>query len=259
MRYQLIGNIAIFNKISKEEAKKILERFPYIKTICIKKGPVKGKLRKPEIAVVISRVRKKKTETIHREHNILYKLDVKKVMFSKGNINERHRIARIARKEETVLDMFAGIGYFTLPLAKKVKAVYAVELNKEAYNYLIENIKLNKLKNVKAFLGDCKEVVPKLKTRFDRIVMGLLPSSLPYFKTALKVSKNKTALHVSLLVRKKSIKEEIKRVMANLKKEAMKENFDVKLLRAVKVKSYSPAFFHFVLDVEVKKLKPKTS
>ena len=48
-------------------------------------------------------------------------------------------------------------------------------------------------------------------------------------------------------------------LMAKLKKEAMKENFDVKLLRAVKVKSYSPAFFHFVLDIEIKKLKPKTS
>jgi len=242
MKYQQIGNIAIFNKITKKEARKFLKKFPRIKTICIKTGKIKGKLRKPQIKVVESRVKKKKTLTIHKELGILYKIDVKKIMFAKGNISERHRIAKIAKKNETVLDMFAGIGYFSLPLAKKVKKVYATELNPQAYKFLLENIKLNKV-NIKAIKGDCAKIVPRLKIKADRIIMGYLPNAFPYLKTAFRAAKKGTIIHYSCLVYKKNAKREIKKLVSEIKK--------VRLMKAVKVKSYSPALDHYVLDIKL--------
>lgn len=244
MRYQQIGDILIFNKISKKEAKRFLKKFPRIKTICIRTGKIKSQLRKPQIKVIISKAKNKKTETIHKESGILYKIDVKKVMFAKGNINERHRIAKIARKDEIVLDMFAGIGYFSLPLAKKVSKVYSIELNPKSYKFLIENIKLNKINNIKAIKADCSKVIPKLNIKVDRIIMGFLPSPFKFFNTAFKAAKKDTIIHYSCLIERKNKNKKIKDLVERITK--------VKLLRSVKVKSYSPRLDHYVLDLEVK-------
>lgn len=246
MKYQQIGNIAIFNNIDKRKAQEFLKKFHNIKTVCIKKGSIKGKFRKPQIKVVASRAKKNKTITIHKENGILYKIDVSKLMFAKGNINERHRLAKLAKKNETVIDMFAGIGYFTLPLAKKVEKVYAIELNPVSYHYLLENIKLNKLRNVIAFHGNCSSVVPKLKVKADRIVMGFLPSPFKYLRAAFTACKKGTVIHYSCLIKRGNEKRDIAELVNkinNIKK--------VKLLNAAKVKSYSPSKEHYVLDLKL--------
>lgn len=246
MNYQQIGNIAIFNKIDKKEALKFLKKFPRIKTICIKTGPIKGQFRKPQLKVLVSRIKKEKTVTIHKENGILYKLDVSKIMFAKGNINERHRLAKIANKNEIVVDMFAGIGYFSLPLAKKVKKVYAIEINPVSYHYLLENIKLNKLKNIVAIKGNCAKVVPKLRIKADRIIMGFLLSPFSYLEAAFSVAKKGTTLHYHCLIKRGKAEEEINKLVNKINKIRK-----VKLLKATKVKSYSPALEHFVLDLFV--------
>ncbi len=246
MNHQEIGNIAIFHKISKKEAEKFLKKFKHIKTVCVRRGSIKGKFRKPQLKVLVSRAKKAKTETIHQEQGVFYKIDVSKLMFSKGNINERHRIAKIAKKNETVIDMFAGIGYFSIPLAKKVKKVYAIELNPISYHYLNENIKLNKLRNVIAFHGNCAKVVPRLKTKADRIVMGFLPSPFKYLRAAFFACKKGTIIHYSCLIARNKEKQEILALVNkinNIKK--------AKLIRAVKVKSYSHSKEHYVLDLKL--------
>ncbi len=244
IRHQQIGNILIFNKILKKEAMKFFKKFPRIKTICIRTGKIKGKFRKPQIKVIASRVKRDKTLTIHKESGILYKLDIKKIMFAKGNINERHRIAKIARKDEIVLDMFAGIGYFSLPIAKKVKKIYSIELNPESYKFLIENIKLNKINNIKAIKGDCSKVILKLNIKADRIIMGFLPSPFKFFNIAFKAAKKDTIIHYSCLIERANPKKEIKELVERIKR--IKK---VKLIRAVYVKSYSPRLDHYVLDL----------
>ncbi len=255
MKYQQIGNILIFNKINKKEAKKFLKKFPYIKTICVRTGKIKSQFRQPQLKVLISRVKSKKTETIHHESGIFYKFDVKKIMFAKGNINERHRIAKIAKKSEIIVDMFAGIGYFSLPLAKCTETkVYAIELNPRAYYYLLENIKLNKLKNIKAIKGNCSKIVPKLakQVKADRILMGLLPSPYRYLNAAFQIAKKKTKIYYSCLIEKKNKKRRINNLIKKINLIASKYKLKIKLLRAVKVKSYSPAFDHYVLDLQIK-------
>jgi tRNA wybutosine-synthesizing protein 2 len=134
-------------------------------TVCIHDG-VAGTHREPDVRVVAGTG---DTETVHVEHGTRYALDVARVMFSPGNQAERARMGDVVADGERVLDMFAGIGYFALPMARAGADVTAVELNPEAYRYLVENAQLNQVtENLHAVLGDCRDV----DATADRVVMG---------------------------------------------------------------------------------------
>ena len=259
--FQAIGNIIILNlnkklkKHKKEIAQEILKIFPRIKTICNKKAGIKGKFRKPSIEILAG----KNTEAITKENNCLYKFDVKKLMFAKGNINERIRIAKQAKPHEIVVDMFAGIGYFTILLAKSVaRKIYSIELNPEAFKYLKENLKLNKIENkVEAINTDCKKEIAKLKKRgvkADRIVMGYLPPPRQYIPDAIKIAKKNTIIHYETLLREdneNNKQEDIEKDMSMIKKQAEKCGFKARLLQAARVKNYKPHVAHYTLDVQL--------
>lgn len=67
-----------------------------------------------------------------------YSWNVEKNMFSAGNVTERHRIASYKCENEVIVDLFAGIGYFTLPFLvhAKAKFVHACEWNPDAVEAL---------------------------------------------------------------------------------------------------------------------------
>lgn len=252
MKYQQIGDILIFNQLDKKEAKEFLKN-SYVKTVCVRTGAIEGKLRKPQIKVLASKVKTQQTETIHKENGILYKIDVAKLMFAKGNINERHRLVKEAGCKEIIVDMFAGIGYFSLPLAKVVKKIYAIELNPTAFRYLNENIKLNKIKNIKAIKGDCSEVIPKLKIKADRIMMGYLPDAFPFLDSVFKVVKKGTIIHYHCLISKQEFEKAIKEIVSKINSVASEYKFKVELIGTVCVKGYSPGLDHYVLDIRLSK------
>ncbi len=111
------------------------------------------------------------TETVHVEHGTRYGLDPATVMFSPGNQAERVRMGDSCTADEHVFDMFAGIGYFTLPMARAGAQVTATELNPTAFRYLVENTMANDVADrVDAYMTDCRELADSLAA--DRIVMG---------------------------------------------------------------------------------------
>lgn len=111
------------------------------------------------------------TETIHTEHGTRYGLDPAAVMFSPGNQAERARMGETVSAGERVFDMFAGIGYFTLPMARAGAQVTATELNPIAFRYLVENAVLNDVGDrVDAYMTDCRDLASELAV--DRVVMG---------------------------------------------------------------------------------------
>ncbi|QLK24662.1 class I SAM-dependent methyltransferase family protein [Natrinema zhouii] len=116
------------------------------------------------------------TETIHTEHGTRYGLDPATVMFSPGNQAERARMGEITADGEHVFDMFAGIGYFTLPMARAGARVTATEINPTAFRYLLENAVLNDVGDrVDAYMTDCRDLASELEA--DRVVMGYYGSS----------------------------------------------------------------------------------
>ena len=111
------------------------------------------------------------TETVHTEHGTRYVLDPARVMFSPGNEAERVRMGELVEVDERVFDMFAGIGYFTLPMARAGARVTATEINPTAFRYLLENAALNDVTDrVDAFRTDCRTLAGSVTA--DRVVMG---------------------------------------------------------------------------------------
>jgi tRNA wybutosine-synthesizing protein 2 len=126
-------------------------------------------------------------EVCHRESGYVYYLDPKKVMFAQGNRNEKMRMARLISESPAgsrVADMFAGIGYFTIPMAGSGAQVHAMEINPVSFGYLKKNIQENNLSlQVQPEPGDCRAL---LSGAYDRVVMGhfdaihMLPQVMPH-------------------------------------------------------------------------------
>lgn len=241
MKYKKIGDILILDKNYSNDDFESLSEKHHVKTI-MKIDHIQGTKREPIYKVLYGG----ETETINKENGCLFKLDLAKVMWSKGNNNERLRIAKLVEDNETVIDMFAGIGYFSIPIGvhSNAKEVIAIEINQNSYHFLCENIKLNKLSNVTPVLGDCKYETPKFKA--DRIVMGYVKTTHHYLKAAIGSLNEGGILHYHETVPEKLIETRpIERIISQA------GNRDVELLKINKIKRYAPGVEHVVLDVRI--------
>ena len=241
MKYKKIGDILILDNNYNDEDYLNLSKKHNVKTI-MKIDHIQGTKREPIYKILFG----SETETINKENGCLFKLDLSKVMWSKGNNNERLRIAKLVEDNETVIDMFAGIGYFSIPIGvhSNAKQVYSIEINPNSYHYLCENIKLNKLDNVTPILGDCMEVTPKFSA--DRIVMGYVKTTHHYLKVAIDSLNNGGILHYHETVPEKLMNTRpIERIRAQA------GNRDVELLKINKIKKYAPGVEHVVVDARI--------
>jgi tRNA wybutosine-synthesizing protein 2 len=136
-------------------------------TVLAREG-IAGRTREPDVRVLAG---EGDTETVHTEHGTRYAMDLAEVMFSPGNEAERSGMADRVEAGERVFDMFAGIGYFTLPMARAGAAVLAAEIRPASYRYLVENAVLNGVQErVEAYRADCADV--EIEEPVDRVVMG---------------------------------------------------------------------------------------
>ena len=241
MKYKKIGDILILDNNYSDDDYLNLSKKHNVKTI-MKIDHIQGTKREPGYRILFGG----ETETINKENGCLFKLDLSKVMWSKGNNNERLRIAKLVEDNETVIDMFAGIGYFSIPIGvhSNAKQVYAIEINPNSYHYLCENIELNKLDNITPILGDCMEHTPKYKA--DRIIMGYVKTTHHYLKVAIDSLNKGGILHYHETVPEKLMN---KRPFERIRAQA--GDRDVELLNMTKIKKYSPGVEHVVVDVRI--------
>lgn len=184
-------------------------------------------------------------------------------MFSRGNISEKIRFGKIVQEGETVLDMYAGIGYYTLPalLHGKASHVYACEWNPHATHALRYNIVDNNVEEkVTIFEGDCRVSAKEnnLVGMFDRVSLGLLPSSEGGWPTAVRALKRDQGgwLHVHANVPEKEVQiwgRWLCRSILNLVDDEFPEKRDwvVICCHVERVKSFAPTISHYVADVFV--------
>jgi len=168
----------------------ILTTHKRVHTVLAKSGAVGGKYRLREFEVIAG---VDKTETVHREHGCAYHVDLSKVYFSPRLSHEHDRVASKVRENETVVDMFAGVGPFSILTAKKRRnvRVYAIDVNPDAVHYLKTNINVNRVeKKVVPILGDARQVVEeKLTGVADRVIMNLPENALEYVNVACEAIK----------------------------------------------------------------------
>lgn len=241
MKYKKIGDILIVDKNYSDGDFQELSKKHNVKTI-MEIDHIQGTKREPVYRILYGN----ETETINKENGCLFKLDLAKVMWSKGNNNERLRIAKLVGDDETVIDMFAGIGYFSVPIGvhSNARQVYAIEINPNSYHYLCENIELNKLDNITPILGDCMVETPKLKA--DRILMGYVKTTHHYLKTAISSLNEGGILHYHETVPEKLMDSRpLERIIAQA------GDREVELLKINKIKKYSPGVQHVVIDARI--------
>lgn len=217
------------------------------KTILNDIGGISGELRKPEVEIIYG---SKNTETIHTENKVRFKLDPQKVMFSSGNMNERGRMGTISNSNETVVDLFAGIGYFTLPMAvhSRPGKIYAIEKNPVSFDYLCQNIPLNNVSSiVEPIHGDNRMVAPKNVA--NRVIMGFFGDTHQFLPVAFECLKNNCGvIHYHDKFPEESIPDKPVNVVRGI---AEKYNRTVDLIDYKHVKSYAPGISHYVFDIRV--------
>ena len=217
------------------------------KTVLNDIGGISGVYREPHVTVIYG---SPETETLHIENHVRFKLDPQKIMFSSGNKEERRRMATISNRKETVVDLFAGIGYFTIPMAvySKPKKIVACEINPAAYEYLKKNIVLNHVTSVvEPLFGDNRVTAPK--NCADRVVLGYLEEPHRFLEIAVECLKNYQGIvHYHTICPIEVVPEQPLKQVKNV---AKKYKQSVTLIGWKEIKSYAPGIDHVVLDVRL--------
>ncbi|WP_181685671.1 class I SAM-dependent methyltransferase [Halorhabdus salina] len=225
------------------------------------RGGITGEHREPDVDVIAG---EGDTETIHTEHGTRYALDLSEVMFSPGNKEERARMGRVVggnettdrassatasravEDNETVLDMFAGIGYFTLPMARAGADVTAVERNPTAFQYLLENARLNDVTDrLRPYRADCRDVVGGVEA--ERVVMGYY-DAYEYLDSALDALEPGGVVHLHEATPEALVFE---RPIDRLRRAAAERGRAVEILDTHEIKTYSEGVVHVVIDARV--------
>jgi len=155
-----------------------------VNEVLAKVGAVVGKRRIRKFESIAGNGR---TETVYKEYGCTYILDPTKVYFSPRLSKERWRITQKVSAGEVVIDMFAGVGPFSIQLAKKNKhgKVYAIDVNPDAIRFLSMNTSTNHVFNVFPILGDARDVIKStLEGKADRVIMNLPESAIHFIDSA---------------------------------------------------------------------------
>ena len=247
--FDIIGDIAIIElpdelkPYGKAIGEAILKVHRHIKAVFAKGSKVEGEYRVRELVHLAGENR---TETIHRENGIRLKLDVAKVYFSPRLATERMRIFRKTRPGEVVFDMFAGVGPYSVLLAKKAGLVFAVDLNPWAVRYLEENVRLNKTNNVIPVLGDVRKVAGKIKA--DRVIMNLPKFADRFLREAMLSVKPGGVIHYYGFGPEEDLYSEHE---AKIKAVARELGLNVEFLERRKVRPYAPRQFNIAIDFRI--------
>ena len=212
-----------------------------VDTVLQDTGGVQGQFREPVMELLMG----DNTETVHLENSIKYCLDAGKIMFSSGNVDERIRMASICPPGETVVDMFAGIGYFTLPMAvhSEPAKIIAHEINPNSHKYLKMNAQLNGVtKIVEPVLADCLEAEEGIA---DRIVMGYVGTTHEYLPKAMKILKDTGVIHYHETCPDRLMPD---RPQDRVIGAALNAGKSVEMMEMQTIKTYSPGVVHVVVD-----------
>ena len=219
-----------------------------VATVLVRTGPIDGELRTPRTETIAG----SDTETEVIEHGIRWRFDAARVMFAAGNRTERRRAGGLVRDGEVVIDLFAGIGYFAIPIARSGRAsrVVAVEKSPVSVRYLAENVQRNGVDGrVEIIAGDNRTIdLPRRSA--DRVFLGYLPSAVPWVGRAIELLRPDGGwLHVHTVADARAARSAAaEEVVAAISIAGARTVGDAEPRT---VKPYGPGRTHMVVDVRV--------
>ncbi|MFQ6024944.1 MAG: class I SAM-dependent methyltransferase family protein [Nitrosopumilaceae archaeon] len=228
----------------------LLEKVKSANSVFCQSSPVEGELRTRDLELIAGEDR---TVTEYREFGCRFRVDIQKTFFSPRLSTERKRIADLVRGKETVINMFGGVGMFSIVAAKEKKCtVYNIDINPEATKLCEQNIKLNKLVGkVESIEGDAAKIIDeRFKGKGDRVLMLLPDRSDEFLDSAVKAAKKKGTIHYYC-----HIHGDKKNDVPRLAKEHFLEVSTVKsdVLVSKIVRPVGPRYYQAVVDVKITK------
>jgi tRNA (guanine37-N1)-methyltransferase len=245
--YERLGDIVILDEDDPARAREIADAVMAsdlpAETVLNRASKVKGDLRVRDWEVLAG----DGTETTHREYGFEYRLDIARVYFSPRLATERHRVTEQVAAGEHVVDMFAGVGPFAVPMAARGADVVAVDLNEAAVAYLRENARRNGVADrLTAVHGDVRDVAADYAGWADRVVMNLPHSADEFLDAAITLAGEDCTVHYYDIQHEN---DPFGPGTAAIRQAA--EGYDVEVLTERVVRSYAPHELNVCLDVRL--------
>ena len=194
--YERVGDVAVVDEDDPDRAERVAEAVVEsdlpVDAVLNRASKVKGQERVRDWEVLAG----DGTETVHREYGCEYLVDLTEAFFSPRLATERHRVAEQVEAGEHAFDMFAGVGPFVVPFARRGATVVGADVNPEAIAYLRENARRNGVaERVTAIEGDVRAVVPDYGGWADRVVMNLPHSADEFLDAAVLLAGEEAVIH----------------------------------------------------------------
>ncbi len=263
-RLEIIGDIAVIKKpiygdLTLDDfkllAEELLKVTPHVKSVWLAVTPVMGPYKTRGFMHLAGEPR---SWTIYREHGCSFKVDIVKAFITPRLGYEHSRIAMLVKSGEVIVNMFAGIGIFSIVIAKlsRPAKVHSIDINPDAYSMMVENIRLNKVEDIVVpYLGDAARVVEeKLVGVADRILMPLPDLALEYTPQALLALRSSHGfIHFYLHFKADKEKTFYNRAIEVVRDRVESEGWNVASASTRVVRKVGPGMVQVVVDAEVKK------
>ena len=233
-RHELIGGIAIIQENDAHGAAQILASRPSVHTVLYATSTVTGRYRTREFLVLAGT---DTTRTEYTEYQMNFTIDLAAAYFSARLANERQRIRMAMQDKEQVLDMFAGVGPFSIALANRASIIYACDINPAAVLLMEKNIRKNRVRTIIPVLADTMILPHILKPCFDRIIMNLPLSGSEFLPVAFSLCRPGGIIHWYVLVSRTG--EHLQKI----------HEMGASFVQERQVRSYSSDRFHTVYDI----------
>jgi len=228
----------------------LLNEVKIVKSVFYQSSPVEGDFRTRNLEILAG---EDNTETEYKEFGCKFRVDVANAFFSPRLSTERERIANLIQDGETMVNMFAGVGMFSIMAAKKKNCtVYSLDINPIASKLCEKNIELNKLAGkIISINGDTSKIIDEqLEDKADRTLMLLPERSDEFLDSAIKTTKDGGIIHYY-----SHIHADKKSDAGRLSEEHYLEVTPVKseVLTSKIVRPVGPRFYQTVVDVKISK------
>jgi tRNA (guanine37-N1)-methyltransferase len=246
--YERLGDIVLIDEDDDERAGRIaaavMDSALPVKTVLNRASKVTGEFRTREWEHLAG----DGTRTVHREYGCEFALDIADVYFSPRLATERRRVTERIEAGERVVDMFAGVGPFTIPAAKRGADVVAVDVNPVAIEYLRENAQRNNVEDrIDAIEGDVRAVAADDENCADRLVMNLPHSADEFLEAAVRLAGEDCVLHYYDIQHESDPYGPGERAIR-----AAAGEYDVAVETRQSVRSYAPHELNIRLDVRLR-------
>ena len=257
--FDIIGDIAVIRlpeeamQYKKLVAEAIMNVHKNVRSVWAQTSPVSGDFRLRELEWVAG---EKRSETVYREYGCLFKVDLKKCYFSPRLSYERMRIAKLVQPKEIIINMFAGVGCYSIIIAKHSEAekIFSIDINPHAVEYMEENIRLNKVENkIVPILGDAKEVIEKNLSKIaDRVLMPLPEKAYEFLETAIQALKLKGGwIHYYSFEHAKKDENPIEKAKLKLIKKFEELGINYNLAFGRVVRGTGPNWYQVAIDIKI--------